>query len=137
MPYFFILKALKYILKQFNFVNWFFEPTLKSDVIYGLLLMQNIFFSAEAIRNNTRRFITLASEAVWDLLPDYREHEPPARDALDVYINHRTLMEARTRNPGENRPTQNAFPPELMRRFEVNFKVKLFGTLGLGYGTLD
>ena len=81
------------------------------------------FFSAEAIRNNTRRFITLASEAVWDLLPDYREHEPPARDALDVYINHRTLMEARTRNPGENRPTQNAFPPELMRRFEVNFKV--------------
>ena len=65
----------------------------------------------------------MASEAVWDLLPDYREHEPPARDALDVYINHRTLMEARTRNPGENRPTQNAFPPELMRRFEVNFKV--------------
>ena len=94
------------------------------------------FFSAEAIRNNTRRFITLASEAVWDLLPDYREHEPPARDALDVYINHRTLMEARTRNPGENRPTQNAFPPELMRRFEVNFKVKLFGTLGLGYSRL-
>ena len=82
-----------------------------------------LFFLAEAIRNNTRRFITLASEAVWDLLPDYREHEPPARDALDVYINHRTLMEARTRNPGENRPTQNAFPPELMRRFEVNFKV--------------
>ena len=78
---------------------------------------------ADAIRNNTRRFITLASEAVWDLLPDYREHDPPARDALDVYINHRTLMEARTRNPGDNRPAQNAFPPELMRRFEVNFKV--------------
>merc|ERR1711962_693554 len=78
---------------------------------------------AEAIRNNTRRFITLASEAVWELLPDYREHDPPARDALDVYINHRTLMEARTRNPGENRPAQNAFPPELMRRFEVNFKL--------------
>ena len=72
---------------------------------------------ADAIRNNTRRFITLASEAVWDLLPDYREHDPPARDALDVYINHRTLMEARTRNPGDNRPAQNAFPPELMRRF--------------------
>merc|ERR1711962_698176 len=27
------------------------------------------------------------------------------------------------RNPGENRPAQNAFPPELMRRFEVNFKL--------------
>ena len=77
---------------------------------------------AEAIQNNTRRYILLASEAIWELLPDYREHEAPARDALDVYINHRQLMEARTRNPGENRPANNAFPPELMRRYEVNFK---------------
>ena len=78
---------------------------------------------SEAIRNNVRRFVLLASEAIWELLPDYREHEPPARDALDVYINHRQLMEARTRNPGENRPAHNAFPPELMRRYEVNFKL--------------
>jgi len=78
---------------------------------------------ADAIRNNTRRYSMIASEAVWELLPDYREHDPPARDALDVYINHRQLMEARTRNPGENRPSQNAFPPELMRRFEVYFKL--------------
>merc|ERR1711936_492522 len=42
--------------------------------------------------------------------------------ALDVYINHRQLMEARTRNAGERRPTNNAFPPELMRRYEVNFR---------------
>ena len=78
---------------------------------------------AEAMRNNTRRYTILASEAVWDLLPDYREHEAPAKDALDVYINHRTLMEARTRNPGDHRAVNNAFPPELMRRFEVTFKL--------------
>ncbi len=77
---------------------------------------------ADSMRSNTRRYVLLSSEAVWELLPDYREHDPPARDALDVYINHRSLMEARTRNPGENRPSQNAFPPELMRRFEINFK---------------
>jgi len=77
---------------------------------------------AEAIQNNTRRYTLLASEAIWELLPDYREHEAPARDALDVYINHRQLMEARTRNAGERRPTNNAFPPELMRRYEVNFR---------------
>ena len=77
---------------------------------------------AEAIQNNTRRYTLLASEAIWELLPDYREHEAPARDALDVYINHRQLMEARTRNAGERRPANNAFPPELMRRYEVNFK---------------
>lgn len=60
------------------------------------------------------------------MLPDYREHDPPAKDALDVYINHRQLMESRTRGAGpgaENRKPQNAFPPELMRRFELNFKL--------------
>merc|ERR1712018_1009819 len=31
-------------------------------------------------------------------------------------------MEARTRNAGERRPANNAFAPELMRRYEVNFK---------------
>ena len=77
---------------------------------------------AEAIQNNTRRYTLLASEAIWELLPDYREHDAPARDALDVYINHRQLMEARTRNAGERRPSNNAFPPELMRRYEVNFR---------------
>ena len=69
------------------------------------------------------RYAILASEAIWELLPDYREHEPAAKDALDVYINHRQLMEQRTRQPGENRAPQNAFPPELMRRYEVSFKL--------------
>ena len=77
---------------------------------------------AEAIRNNARRYTLLTSEAVSEMLPDYRERDAPAKDALDVYIHHRQLMDARTRGPNENRPPQNAFPPELMRRFEVHFK---------------
>jgi len=77
---------------------------------------------AEAIVNNTRRYAVLTSEAVSEMLPDYRERDAPAKDSLDVYIQHRQLMDARTRGPTEARPTQNSFPPELMRRFEIYFK---------------
>ncbi|XP_059099226.1 DNA replication licensing factor mcm7-like [Tigriopus californicus] len=86
---------------------------------------------AQAVRNNTRRYVLLASEVIWALLPDYKEHEPPARDALDVYISHRLLMDQRQvaqGGPGAGlgappaRRAQHAFPPELMRRYEVTFK---------------
>merc|ERR1712038_1183685 len=70
----------------------------------------------------TRRYALLAAEAVSEMLPDYRERDPPAKDSLDVYIQHRQLMDARTRGANEVRPTQNSFPPELMRRFEIYFK---------------
>ncbi|KAG7174366.1 DNA replication licensing factor mcm7-like [Homarus americanus] len=45
-----------------------------------------------------------------------------ARDALDVYIEHRLMMEQRLRQPGDTRELHNRYPPELMRRFEVYFK---------------
>lgn len=79
---------------------------------------------AQSVQENTRRYNMLAADAVWDLLPDYRENDPPARDALDVYINHRQLLEARTRQPGQDQgqENRNQFPPELMRRYEVFFK---------------
>lgn len=38
------------------------------------------------------------------------------KDALDVYIEHRLLLEGRSREPGQTRDPQNQFPPELMRR---------------------
>lgn len=51
---------------------------------------------AEAVVANARRFNLLASDAVWELIPDYRERDNVApRDALDVYIQHRTVMEDR------------------------------------------
>ena len=78
---------------------------------------------ADAVRSNVRRYVLLTSEAVSEMLPDYREREAPARDSLDVYIHHRQLMEARAASD-PNAPSQSraSFPPELMRRFEVTFK---------------
>ncbi|XP_038050224.1 DNA replication licensing factor mcm7-B-like isoform X1 [Patiria miniata] len=80
---------------------------------------------AESIVENTRRYTKLFADAVFDLLPDYREKEVIQKDALDVYIEHRLLMEQRLRgpNPGEVRDARNQFPPELMRRYEIYFKV--------------
>jgi len=79
---------------------------------------------ADAIRENTRRYNMLAAEIIESLLPDYKEREVPARDALDVFIQHRHLMESRRAEgaqPGET-AAKTTFPPELMRRYEVYFK---------------
>lgn len=39
-----------------------------------------------------------------------------AKDALDIYIEHRLLMEQRTRQPGDVRDASNKYPTELMKR---------------------
>ncbi|XP_063223755.1 DNA replication licensing factor Mcm7 [Bacillus rossius redtenbacheri] len=77
---------------------------------------------ADAVVGNTRRYVALVSDIVHELLPTYRRHEVVAKDALDVYIEHRTMMEQRMRRPGDQHAPQNKYPPELMRRFEVYFK---------------
>ena len=42
------------------------------------------------------------------------------KDALDVYIEHRLMMEQRNhQDPSEHRDWRNKYPSELMRRFEV------------------
>ena len=83
---------------------------------------------AEAIRENTRRYNVLAADVIESLLPDYKEREVPAKDALDVFVQHRDLVESR-RNEGvpqgqQNPDARNTFPPELMRRYEVYFKAQ-------------
>lgn len=77
---------------------------------------------AEAIQQNTRRYVSFFANVIQELLPNYKEREVVAKDSLDVYIEHRLLMEARSRNPMEHKDSRNQFPPELMRRFEVAFK---------------
>ncbi|KAG5676416.1 hypothetical protein PVAND_006254 [Polypedilum vanderplanki] len=77
---------------------------------------------AQAIQQNTRRYAIMFSNVIQELLPNYKEREVVAKDSLDVYIEHRMLMESRSRNPMEQRDPRNSFPPELMRRFEVSFK---------------
>lgn len=39
-----------------------------------------------------------------------------AKDSLDVYIEHRLMMEQRGRDPADTRDARNQYPPELMRR---------------------
>lgn len=77
---------------------------------------------AEAIKNNTRRYTSMAADIIHEVLPTFKEHDIVVKDALDVYIEHRLMMEAKNRQPNETKDAQNKFPPELMRRFEVYFK---------------
>lgn len=70
----------------------------------------------EAIMENTRRYSNLFSEVILELLPSYKERSVTAKDSLDVYIEHRLLMEQRLRNPNEAHAQHNRFPPELMKR---------------------
>ncbi|GLG99947.1 DNA replication licensing factor MCM7 [Gryllus bimaculatus] len=76
----------------------------------------------EIITNNTRRYVQIFGDVIYNLLPQYKEKEVEIRDALDVYIKHRTALEQRNRQPGEERDPHNKYPPELMRRYEVYFK---------------
>lgn len=71
---------------------------------------------------NTRRYVNIFSDVIYELLPTYKEREVAAKDSLDVYIEHRLLMEARNRNQMDQRDERNRFPPELMKRYEVVFK---------------
>lgn len=71
---------------------------------------------AEAVIENCRRYASIFSDVIAEMLPSYRQHEVSAKDALDVYIEHRLMMDGRTRNPMEQRDERNAFPAELMKR---------------------
>lgn len=77
---------------------------------------------AEAIQQNCRRYVNFFGTIIQDFLPNYKTRDVVAKDSLDVYIEHRLLMQGRIRNPMEQRDPNNQFPPELMRRFEVSFK---------------
>lgn len=79
---------------------------------------------ADAITENARRYTNLFADIVQDILPDYREREVIHKDALDVYIEHRLLLEQRNHPEGSDitRDPRNKYPAELMRRFEIYFK---------------
>ncbi|XP_076290132.1 minichromosome maintenance 7 [Lasioglossum baleicum] len=77
---------------------------------------------AESIASNTRRYVNLLLDLVQEMLPDFKTKSVPPKDALDVYIEHRLLMEDRNKHLGEQRDARNKYAPELMRRFEVYFK---------------
>lgn len=71
---------------------------------------------ATAILSNTRRYSSILSDVVFELLPTFVQREVISKDTLDVYIEHRLMMERRLRQPNEHRDARNKFPPELMKR---------------------
>ncbi|CAK8686982.1 DNA replication licensing factor mcm7-like [Clavelina lepadiformis] len=78
---------------------------------------------SESIQENTLRYQRLFADVVEELLSDYKEREVSHKDALDIYIEHRLLMEQRNhQDPSEHRDWRNKYPSELMRRFEVYFR---------------
>ncbi|XP_061439795.1 DNA replication licensing factor MCM7 isoform X2 [Rhineura floridana] len=76
----------------------------------------------DSVCENTKRYERIFAEAISELLPQFRQREVTHKDALDIYIEHRLLMEGHGREPGQPHDPQNQFPPELMRRFELYFK---------------
>ncbi|CAG0926164.1 unnamed protein product, partial [Notodromas monacha] len=81
---------------------------------------------AEDVLANTRRYQALFSDTVFDLLPNYKEHDVHAKDALDVFIEHRLLVEKRARELREvdgGVDSRVRYPPELMRRYELVFRL--------------
>lgn len=71
---------------------------------------------AASVIENSRRYSQIVGDVVSELLPLFKEKEAVNKDTLDVYIEHRILMEQRNQRPGEQRNPQNKYPPELMRR---------------------
>lgn len=71
---------------------------------------------AQAIQQNTRRYAQMFSDAVSELLPQHRSREVMAKDTLDVYIEHRLLLQQRLRGEGSSRDPHNVYPAELLRR---------------------
>lgn len=50
------------------------------------------------------------------MLPDFKERVILPKDTLDIYMEHRSLMQARNRQQGEAQDTRVKYAPELMRR---------------------
>ncbi|OQR76215.1 DNA replication licensing factor mcm7-like [Tropilaelaps mercedesae] len=79
---------------------------------------------SEAIIDNAHRYERVFSDAVFDLLPQMKTRDVLPKDTLDIYIEHRIMLEARQRQPGDPvRDPRNHYPPELLKRFEVAFKL--------------
>ncbi|KAF3838689.1 hypothetical protein F7725_010457 [Dissostichus mawsoni] len=57
----------------------------------------------ESICENAKRYMDLVADAVHELLPEYKERDIVAKDSLDVYIEHRLMMEQRGRDPADTR----------------------------------
>ncbi|XP_015706412.1 DNA replication licensing factor MCM7 [Coturnix japonica] len=73
------------------------------------------------LRGEPRRYRSSSARVQEALLPELKAATVTHRDALDVFIEHRQLLEQRGREGGSTRPPHQLYPPELLRRFELYF----------------
>ncbi|CAF1214045.1 unnamed protein product [Rotaria sp. Silwood1] len=112
-------KASKYVKQLRNLANRE-QTTLVIDIDDIATVDPEL---ADAIIENSRRYTQLFSQVVQEMLPELKDKEIQNKDVLDVYIEHRTLMEQRMHhNSDETRAPMNHYPEELMRRFELYFR---------------
>ncbi|CAF0890828.1 unnamed protein product [Adineta ricciae] len=112
-------KASKYVKQLRNLANRE-QTTLVIDIDDVATVDPEL---ADAILENTRRYTQIFAQIVQEMLPELKDKEIENKDVLDVYIEHRTLMEQRLHhNNDETRDPMNRYPEELMRRFELYFK---------------
>lgn len=76
---------------------------------------------ANAVKANTKRYVKLFGDVIFEMLPSFKEHDFVAKDSLDVYIDHRLRMDKNNQHIKRTDP-RNQFPQDLMKRFEVTFQ---------------
>ena len=64
------------------------------------------------------RYTKILSDAIAELLPEFKTREPQLKDSLDVYIDHR-LTAYRNLQQDENTDITKVLPADLLRRFEA------------------
>jgi len=65
---------------------------------------------SQAILTNSRRYVILISDAVQDMLSDYKMKDTAAKDPLDIYIEPRLMAEQEKSSDGDmgaTRPPSN------------------------------
>lgn len=50
------------------------------------------------------------------MLPDFKEKTVLPKDSLDIYVEHRQLMQIRNNQQADGQDTRIKYAPELMRR---------------------
>lgn len=106
--------------KEFKYANQLTKLAHREQVALYIELDDVYDYNEElalAVVKNTRRYVNMAGDVISELLPTFKEHDVIAKDALDVYIEHRFLMENRLQQQnGASKKEESKFPTELMRR---------------------
>ncbi|KAL0281612.1 UNVERIFIED_CONTAM: hypothetical protein PYX00_002546 [Menopon gallinae] len=76
----------------------------------------------DRVVGNTKRYISFLNEIVLNLLPQFKTREVEKKDALDIYIEHKLMIEESRRDPHQGGDHPPTYPSEILRRFEIYFK---------------